>query len=287
MQYHATGNIRAAVKGYPGTMVIKRHVKSAITALNRTFRWPLAAAWARTMALGIKQPPFIGAYPDYATASQNAPKSRPNSYDDDEVAPLNVATMSRTEVWDYPMLLWLERLLQPGHNVLDAGGHLGTKYVAWRDRIELGEVNWNIYDVPATVRAARRAQAAGSVPYQINFFDDPASTPPCDLLLASGLLQYIDIPLPELLARLPQLPRHLVLNKVATTRGPDVVTLELIGRGRVPYQMRNRAEFERSIVEMGYRMCDSWTIPSLSRRIPTHPWIEPSTSVGYVFERTA
>lgn len=263
----------------------KQHVKTSLKGLNRTLGWPVTAAWARVMALGLNEPPFIGAYPDHATAMANAPESRPNSYDHDEIAPLNVATMSRTEVWDYPMLLWLERLMKPGQTVLDAGGHFGTKYVAWRDRVDLSGVNWAVYDVPATVRGALKAQAAGSVPGELSFFDDPARTPEADILLASGLLQYIDIPFPQLVKALPKRPRYLLLNKVATTKGPTVVTLELIGRGRVPYQMRNRGGFERSIMELGYHMRDSWTIPSLSRRIATHPWIEPSTSYGYIFER--
>ncbi len=266
-------------------MHIKRHVKSTLLSLNRTFGWPVAAVWQRTMALGLNQPPFIGAYPDYATAAASVPCHRPNSYDDDEIAPLNVATMARTEVWDYPMLLWLERLLKPGHVVLDAGGHYGPKYIAWRDHIDLSQAHWHVYDVPAAVRGGRQAQAEGAVPREIAFHDDPADTPDADILVASGLLQYIDIPFHELVLQLPSRPRHILLNKVATTQGPNVVTLELIGPGRVPYQMRNRANFEKSVTDLGYKMRDAWTIPSLSRRIPTHPWIAPSTSYGYVFER--
>ena len=53
----------------------------------------------------------------------------------------------------------------------------------------------------------------------------------------------------------------------------------------MPYQIRNRPEFERSIAEMGYVIRDSWQIPSLSRTIATHPWLEASTSLGYALER--
>lgn len=246
--------------------------------------WPVSALWARLMALGIRPPAFVGAYPDRDTAIAHVPAGMPDSYDHDEIAPVNFALMCETQVWDYPILFWLDRLALPSRTILDAGGHFGTKFIAFRDRIELDPLNWTVYDVPAIVRAARRLQADGVVPERIGFVDalTPALAP--DILLASGLLQYLDIGFPDLVARLARPPRHILLNKVATTEGPTVVTLERIGTGRVPYTIRNRADFERSLAAMGYEIRDSWHIPSLARTIATHPELGASTSRGYVLE---
>lgn len=266
-------------------MAVRQLARSGLAVAKRRVGWPVSAAWARLMALGIRPPAFIGAYPDRETALANVPPDTPSSYDHDEIAPLNFEVMSATHIWDYPVLFWLDRLLAPGESVLDAGGHFGTKFIAFRDRIDLGEVAWRVFDVPATVRAAVEMQKAGVVPEGVDFIDDLSRAGAPDVLLASGLLQYLDIAFPDLVAGLARPPAHILLNKVATTDGPTVVTLEKIGAGRVPYQIRNRDEFERSLSDMGYRIRDSWTVPSLARTIATHPRLGASTSRGYLLER--
>jgi putative methyltransferase (TIGR04325 family) len=273
-------------KAARSTMAIRHIVKSTLAVGKRRIGWPVSALWARAMATGIRPPAFIGAYPDRDTAVAHVPAGMPNSYDSDEIAPLNFALMSEIHIWDYPVMFWLDRLIEPGQTVLDAGGHFGTKFIAFRDRIALDDVTWRVYDMPAVIRAGRRYQAAGEVPAAVDFVDDLAKAGTPDILLASGLLQYLDIEFDALVAALPEPPRHILLNKVATTDGPTVVTLEKIGAGRVPYQIRNRDAFERSLAGMGYEIRDSWHIPSLSRRIATHPARGASVSRGYVLERS-
>ena len=266
-------------------MVLRQIVKSTLAVGKERVGWPVSALWARAMATGIRPPAFIGAYPDRATAVAHVPAGTPSSYDDDEIAPLNFALMCETQIWDYPVIFWLDRLAKPGMTVLDAGGHFGTKYIAFRDRIALDDVTWRVYDMPAIVRAGLKYQAAGQVPEAVAFTDDLAAAGTPEILLASGLLQYLDIGFDALVAALPAPPRHIILNKVATTEGPTVVTLEKIGAGRVPYQIRNREAFERGLAGMGYEIRDNWHIPSLSRRIATHPALGASVSRGYVLER--
>jgi len=268
-------------------MHFKSLLKSILATTKRRIGWPISAVWARIMALGIRPPAFIGAYPDRETALSHVPATKPNSYDHDEIAPLNFQLMSETHVWDYPVMHWLNQLIQPDLNILDAGGHFGTKYIAFRDRIPLNSVCWNVYDLPATIRAARKLQEAGEIPKQINFSDDLTGFGKTDVLLASGLLQYLDQEFHELIDRFDEPPKHILLNKVATTDGETVVSLEKIGSGRIPYQIRNRTSFENSLAEMGYLVRDSWHIPSLSRVIATHPSLGASTSRGYYLERAS
>lgn len=265
-------------------MAIRTFVKKVLGVLKRRIVWPVTALWARIMALGIRPPAFLGAFPDRKTAIARVPKGTPNTYDDDDISQVNFELMTETQIWDYPILFWLERLARPGLNLLDAGGHFGTKYIAFRDRIDLGTIDWTVYDLPATVRAATRLQASGVVPEQIKFTEKLSGTEAPDILLASGLLQYLDVEFHDLIAELSRPPKHILLNKVATTDGPTVVTLEKIGEGRVPYKIRNRPEFERSLSDMGYLIRDTWHIPNLARTISTHPWLGASTSLGYVLE---
>ncbi len=255
--------------------------------VRREMRLGLSAALARARMLAGHGPRFAGAYPDPATALAAVPKTRLAGYDHDAVVDVTFPEMCRVALWDYPVLLWLSRLARPGLRVLDAGGHLGTKHIAFSRLLDLGALDWTVYDLPAIIRAARARQAAGHLPAAIRFTETLDGLAGVDLLLASGLLQYLDAPFAALLGRLPAPPAHLILNKVATRDGTPVTTLERIGAARVPYQIRDRAAFEAELAAAGYRVLDSWRIPSLAHTIATHPWLGPSTNRGYVLERVS
>jgi putative methyltransferase (TIGR04325 family) len=222
---------------------------------------------------------FRGAY---ATREEAIAAVRPGmlvGYDNDAVVNVSLETMSKVALLDYPVLYWLKRL--GPICVLDAGGHVGTKFRAFKNHLDLdNNIIWVVYDVPAVVRAGRSLAASENL-HRLSFIDDLAEAPNADVLLASGLLQYLDIPFTELLGRLPVLPRHLVINKVATREGETVVTLENFGCAEVPYQIRNREEFETSLRSLNYEIVDEWIIPSFSHTIPHHSQLGASTSRGY------
>lgn len=246
---------------------------------------PFRMALGRLRRFSPRPPALLGAWPDRASALAAVPPRWLAGYDHPEVAPINAAAMSVMRLWDYPVVFWLARLQRPGLRVLDIGGHFGTKYIAFRPHLALEQLHWTVQDLPAVVAAARAAQAARTLPAALHFTEDLAEAGQPDLVLASGLLQYLDVPLSDLLHRLPALPPHVILNKVATREGPSVTTLERIGPARVPYQIRQRAGFEAEIAALGYRILDQWEIPSLSHVIDTHPELGASTSRGYVLQR--
>jgi putative methyltransferase (TIGR04325 family) len=189
--------------------------------------------------------------------------------------------MSQMKLEDYPLLYWLKEVIPQGGCVLDAGGHMGTKYRAFQNYLGTSErLDWWIYDLPAIVRAGKQ-QALKDGLTRLKFVDDIDLAPTPDVFIGSGLLQYLDVPLSSLLSRLVAKPRHLLLNKVATREGLTVVTLENFGVAEVPYQIRNRADFTASLAEMGYHIVDEWTIPHISHAIPGHPQLGTSSSHGY------
>lgn len=266
-------------------MGVYQVLRSLRRAASNRVALPLRAGWNRLLALTPAAPGFVGAFPDHATAMAHVPKGRLAGYDHDAVADTSFLRMCEVQSHDYPVLYWLQRHLRPGQHVLDYGGHMGTKYIAFAPYLPLDEVEWTVIDLPAIMGAAVARQAAGQVPAGIRFLSDPAAAGPADILLASGLFQYLDVPLATLFARLGQRPRVAIFNKVATREGPSVTTLERIGPARVPYQFRNRAGFEAEIAALGYRIVDRWDIPALSHVIDTHPALGPSRSLGYVLER--
>lgn len=266
-------------------MGIRQGVKAGLGVMRGQIGLPARALWNRALAATPLAPTFIGAYPDPATALASLPARTPGGYDHDAVAEVSFDRMCQLQLWDYPVLFWLDRLQRPGLRVLDMGGHMGTKYIAFGPFLPLADWDWCVCDLPAIIRAARARQDRGALPAAIRFVTHPDATRTPDLLLASGVMQYIDASLGDLIGRLPGPPRHIVLNKVATREGAAVTTLERIGPARVPYQMRNRLALEAEIAALGYRILDRWDIPSLSHVIPTHPALGPSRSLGYCLER--
>ncbi len=264
----------------------KAQLKSLEIGLRRHVLGPARTSLARLKRFSPRQPAMLGAFPDRAAALAGVPRRALATYDHEDVAVVNFKVMCAIRVWDYPVMFWLDRLHRPGMHVLDAGGHFGTKYIAFQDHLPLNALSWTVYDLPETIRSARAAQRQGEVPQAVGFIDDLAQAPHTDLLLASGLLQYLDIPFADFVARLPNRPDHILLNKVATRDGPTVITLERIGPARVPYQIRCLATFEAEIAAAGYRIADRWDIPSLGHVIDTHPELGRSVSRGYLLHRT-
>ncbi|MDO5757785.1 MAG: methyltransferase, TIGR04325 family [Rhodobacterales bacterium] len=259
----------------------RANVKEALD-LARTL--PQAGV-ARMLSQTTRSTRFAGAYSCRDAAAAALARFPTNGYDDENIVDISLEVMRRRAIWDYPVLLWLDRLLPDWPTVLDAGGHLGTKYSAFSDVLDLGAASWTVYDLPGIVRAARRRQDEGKIPAGIIFEDRLEHTPPCDILLASGLLQYLDMSLSDLVARLQQRPQFILINKVALRSGCELHTMERIGRARVLYRIRERQLWEAEIKALGYEILDTWEIAALGHVISTHPWLGRSESRGYLLKR--
>lgn len=260
-----------------------RPLKRRLAVSLRASLLPLRIAQGRLRSLSPVPCRFSGAYRSHDAALAAARRHGLAGYDHMEVAEVAFEPMCRIAPWDYPVLFWLRRLQGEVESLVDAGGHMGTKYRAFRDALPISEtLQWTVYDLPAIVEAGRRRASADGL-HGLRFVDRLEEAGAPDLFLGSGLLQYLDTPLPALIDRLPAPPSHLLLNKVALRKGPTVVTLECIGRARVPYQIRNEAAFMASVEALGYQLVDRWTIPSLAHVIDTHPELGASESAGFYF----
>lgn len=257
------------------------------TLLKRVY-FTLTAAEARLRVKLNRPRRFSGAFATRELALASLPENQRTAYDSEDVAEVNFVTMSQRASWDYPVIYWIKEIIgtnrQAPLTVLDAGGHMGTKYISFADLLPVDDLIWAIYDLPAILKSARSYQADGLVPRAIRFVDQPGEAGKVDLLLASGLLQYLDIPLADLVGQMAAPPRHILLNKVAVRDGEPIVTLETIGPVLVPYHIRAKAAFEAELSDLGYRVVDQWTIPDLGHRISTHPRLPSSQSKGYMLE---
>lgn len=225
---------------------------------------------------------FRGAYDSHEAAMAAVPADKLPGYNHEEIAEVSFEQMCRLAPWDYPVLYWLNRLFELDcRRVLDAGGHMGTKYRAFSGYLAGRDASmaWTIYDLPEIVKAGRR-QAELDRLDELRFVDDLRDSGPVDVLLASGLLQYLDIPFGTLIGRMREKPAWILINKLAVREGRTVVTLENFGKALVPYRIRCRSDFFKEIDALGYAIEDSWENPTLSHVIPTHPELGASTSIG-------
>ncbi|MBU3995908.1 MAG: methyltransferase, TIGR04325 family [Actinobacteria bacterium] len=259
-------------------------LKSSIAGLGHSLA-PLRAVGGRLRYLSPFPRRFTGAYASFEEAVAAAGTGALVGYNHHEIASVAFEQMCQVMPWDYPVLFWLRNLLDEIDCVVDAGGHMGTKYRAFRGLLPLSSTFcWIVYDVPAIVAAGRQRALRDGLT-QLSFVDRIEDAPAASLFLGSGLMQYLDLPLPALLANMQSPPRCLLLNKVAFRRGGAVVTLERIGRAYVPYQIRDEETFLGDLERIGYRLIDRWSIPELSHVIETHPELGPSESAGFYLRR--
>lgn len=246
---------------------------------------PLRAIRGRLRYLSPLPRRFTGAYRSFEEAVAAAAKAGSLvGCNHDEIADFAFEQMCEVVPWDYPVMFWLSRLRNELNGLLDAGGHMGTKYRAFRDFLELPEdFQWVVYELSEIAEAGRKRAEQDGLD-QLRFVDNLEDAPGLPLFLGSGLLQYLDVPLSSVLSNLPHLPRHLLLNKVAFRKsGPPVVTLERVGKAYVPYQMRDETAFVHDLERLGYRQIDRWSIPALSHVIETHPELGASDNAGFYF----
>ncbi|MDE1992340.1 MAG: methyltransferase, TIGR04325 family [Rhizobiaceae bacterium] len=244
---------------------------------------PLRAAGGRLRYLSPFPRRFTGAYHSYEAAFAAASSMPMAGYDHEEIANVGFSKMCQVLPWDYAVLFWMRNLMPEIDGVVDAGGHMGTKYRAFRPLLSFDDsFRWVVYDLPSITRVGRRLAERDGLS-GLSFVDRIEDAGSIPLFLGSGLMQYLDVPLSTLLKQMAALPRHVILNKVALHRNGPVVTLERISGTYVPYQMRDEATFLADLTRLGYKQVDRWPIPSLSHLIDTHPELGRSESAGYYF----
>ena len=91
----------------------------------------------------------------------------------------------------------LRPLLPEVSRVFDAGGHIGAHYYGYRRFLTFPEnLRWTVCEVPTTNRAGRELAATEGA-NALSFTEDFATADGADVLLASGVVQYLEKPLVE------------------------------------------------------------------------------------------
>jgi putative methyltransferase (TIGR04325 family) len=215
---------------------------------------------------------FYGVHDTFDDAAQAAAACGRAGYDNSESARL-YTQRTRIDAHDYPALYWLSRSLGEGHrSVFDVGGATGIKFIAFRDLLQTcPDLKWTVQDVPAMVSQGREeAQQRGDDP-RLRFTDRFDDGEGCDLLYASGVLQYLPATLGDLLTGWRRLPRRIVINTAAIHPQHEFFTVNSLGTAFCPYRVQTQASLIRGLTALGYRLRESWTHAGKAMHIPFHP----------------
>lgn len=209
----------------------------------------------------------------------------PVGYDNPGVAQRGRDTYERFHSFDYPALLWLARGFEQGaRTVVDLGGHLGAKFRVYRQVwVFPQDIRWTVCETGDVVEASLDLPPEDR-PAELRFTTDRSCLADADILFASGVLQYLELPLSAILAALPARPQRLVLNKVPLSDGPDIWTLQQAGGVLVPYGVSNRIAFIDSLTRLGYRVLDRWNVPEYAARIPFAKGYGTTSNSGLALE---
>lgn len=249
---------------------------------------PIQSAVAK-LHMVARRAELTGTYPDFDSAMAAIPSWAVAGYDNEETVEVGLEKMCNVIDWDYPIMFWLERELlaraDGWTNLLDAGGHVGTKYRAFSRLMKLAKVRWEVYDLPPMVKAGIEMAERDGLQGKLSFCSDISKSRKADILLCSGLLQYLDEPFPKFVSRLPAWPDVIILNKVALRDGKTIFSLQRGGPAYLPYQIRERRAFLRDLDILGYNIVDAWRIQYLTHAVASHPEVGCSESWGFMLRK--
>jgi len=218
---------------------------------------PRESAYKRKFLNNQDENLFMGSFESFAAAEAGAPPSKAVGYDNAEAAKLY---SPQIYFYDYPALFWLGRSIDAGlTRVFDLGGHIGIKYYAFRRVLSYPDnLHWTVCDVPGVVESGRALAVQREATAQLDFTTDPRDASGCDLLYASGRLQYLPQRIDAILASLAVKPRRIILNTTAVHPERTIYTLNSIGVAVCPYRIEHYDELMAELMRSGYKKRDAW-----------------------------
>jgi putative methyltransferase (TIGR04325 family) len=232
---------------------------------------------------------FRGVFDTFDAARKSAPATLPLGYDNADAASMYVDRTRKIYPTDYPVIFWLQKLFAEGLSaVFDVGGHIGVSYYSYRRYIAYPNgLSWIVHDVPAVMEAGRKFAEGRDQDRRLSFSESFDGADGKDILFALGSLQYLEETLAERLARLKNMPRHLILNLTPLHHKHSYFTLQSIGTAFCPYRVTSVGEFLKGLDALGYKLVDQWENPDKKCEIPFHPEYSLDHYHGFYFRLDA
>ena len=252
------------------TPYVPHKIHSLIRSARRIplFENFLRARYEQEFATAREANLFRGIFGSTAEAAASAPAGLALGYDHPDPASLYRERLVQIYPTDYPVLFWLKHILGDVRTVFDLGGHVGVARYAYDRYLDFPDgLKWEVCDVPAVVEEGRKLALEKGVG-GLSFTTERGNASSVDLYHAAGVLQYLEEPLPGMLAALAAKPRHVLINLCAFTDREPFVTLQNIGTAFCPYVIHRKADVFAGMDKLGYRLVDEWTNPGKSCSLP-------------------
>lgn len=230
---------------------------------------------------------FHGVFASFEEAAAAVPPGVPGSYDNDASARQYVGWHDPTD-HDYPALHWMQERLRkaPCDFIADLGGSTGIKFHAFAPLLDLAAgVRWLVVDVPKVVALGRRLAEEAGIEAQVQFTDSVEAASGCDLMLASGSIQYLPCSLAELVEGMSVQPDRIIVNLAPIHPEQSFFTLNSIGSAVCPYRVTARGEFISAMCAVGYELRDSWRNRGKTMPLPFSPELSLQSYSGFCFDR--
>ncbi|HLJ49055.1 MAG TPA: TIGR04325 family methyltransferase [Bryobacteraceae bacterium] len=221
-----------------------------------------------------------------AEAHSAAKRVRLDGHDHPDNVRKHVALATQARPSDYPVLFHLANIIGECRSVLDLGGNVGNLFYNYSRYLDFpADLLWTVCDVPE-VTTMGSAIAAERGETRLRFDGSFEDMNGADLLLASGCIHYFEQPLAEMIAGARIKPTHVIVNRTPLISGKSTVTVQDAGSYLVACKLFNKDELVAGMVGLGYEIVDTWEIPELSLRIPSHPELSVTAYSGFYFKRT-
>ncbi len=184
---------------------------------------------------------------------------------------------------DYAALFHIQNLIGSCSSVFDLGGNAGNLFYCYDRYLKFPEdLIWHVYELPEVIARGKQL-AAERGEKRLRFTENWLDASGADLLLASGSLHYFDPPVYEMLAKLPEKPAHVLINRSPLITGPTKATVQDGIHWRAACILFNRAQLIAAFEETGYELIDQWQAAELSLIIVGKPEFSATPYSGLYF----
>jgi putative methyltransferase (TIGR04325 family) len=220
---------------------------------------------------------YRGVFDSLEQANSAISSKKASSYDivNADKAAHHEAEKQKLDDWfhdiDYPLLYWLSKLTKPNYHVLELGGSIGHFFYSIQNYSPCpAGVKWTIAELPGAVELGDKI-AKERKEYRLSFIESKniELNEPVEIFFSAGTLQYMDEPLPKILAGLAELPVHVLIHNLPAHANRQFWTLQNLGICEVPYHIFSKPELINSMGELGYDPIAQWVNPR-EIEIPFH-----------------
>lgn len=200
---------------------------------------------------------FWGVFSSQVEAKAHIPRRIAQGFDDPTLSENFDETM-RAE--DEPVVRILSGLMPEVKALFDLGGCIGFCFYRYRPRLAYPPaLRWTVCDVPFVNDLGRKiALKRGET--QLFFTDHQEDANNSDVYLTCGALQFFESPFADILAKLKDKPKHVLINRIPLTEDTTFFTLQHTDYSVVPYRVGNVDQFVSGIETLGYKLVEQWKL---------------------------